>query len=46
MKKYRFMSLTTGEIVENILDVFKSIILNYRNFNFVDLKWKYNRNGF
>ncbi len=46
MKKYRFMSLTTGEIVENILDVLRTIIVNYKRLHFLDLRWEYNRNGF
>lgn len=45
MKKYRFMSLTTGEIVENILDVLRVTISDYKNFHLIN-KWEYNRNGF
>ena len=46
MKKYKWMSLTAGNIVETFGDVIVQIIDNLFRYHFLDLRWSYNRNGF
>ena len=43
---YKWMSLKTGEIAENFWQVLKAIWLDLTKYNLLNLKWKYNKNGF
>ena len=43
---YKWMSLKTGEIVKNFWQVLKAIWLDLTKYHFLNLKWKYNKNGF
>lgn len=42
---YKWQSLTTGEIVENFWKVIKTIWLDLWKYHFLNIKWKYNKNG-
>lgn len=46
VKTYKWQSLTMGNIVENFGDVLKQIWESLVVYHALDLKWKYNRNGF
>lgn len=46
MKKYKYMSDVTGEIVPNLWAVIKTICFDFKEYGIVNLKWKYNKNGF
>lgn len=46
MKKYHFMSLTTGEIASNLLDVLRIALRDVLIAPRVLHKWKYSREGF
>ena len=43
---YKWMSTLTGEVVNNFWQVLKAIWIDLTKFHVVNLKWKYNRNGF
>lgn len=42
----RWQSLTIGNIVENFGDVLKQVWESLTKYHTLDLKWKYNKNGF
>ena len=46
MSKYKWQSLTMGNIVETFDDVLKQVWESLVVYHTLDLKWKYNRNGF
>ena len=46
MKKYKWQSLTMGNIVENFGDVIRQIRESLIRYHTLDIKWKYNKNGF
>ena len=46
MSKYKWQSLTMGNIVENFGDVLKQVWESLIHYHTLDLKWKYNKNGF
>lgn len=43
---YKWMSMKTGEVVENFWQVLKSIWTDLTKYHFLNLKWKYNKKGF
>lgn len=43
---YKWQSLTMGNIVENFTDVLHQIWESWTQFKVLDIRWKYNRNGF
>ena len=46
MKMYKWQSLTMGNIVETFGDVLKQVWESLTQYHTLDLKWKYNKNGF
>ena len=46
MKRYKWQSMTMGNIVETFGDVLKQVWESLIKYHTLDLKWKYNRNGF
>jgi hypothetical protein len=46
MKKYKWQSMTMGNIVETFRDVVRQVWESLVYFHTLDIKWKYNRNGF
>ena len=46
MSKYKFQSQITGEITTNIFEVIKIIIADFKGYNLINFKWKYNKKGF
>lgn len=46
MKTYKYMSITTGEVVENLSDVIRVTISDFKNYHLINLKWKYKKSGF
>lgn len=43
---YKWMSLQTGEIVENFGQVLKTVWTDLKVYHFLNIKWKYKKNGF
>ena len=43
---YKWMSLKTGEVVENFWQVLKVIWSDLTKYHIVNLKWIYNKKGF
>lgn len=43
---YKWKSLTMGNIVENFGDVIKQAWESLTKYHTLDIKWKYNKNGF
>ena len=43
---YKWQSLKTGEIVENFWQVLKVVWSDLRAYHILNIKWKYNKNGF
>lgn len=43
---YKWQSLTMGNIVENFSDVLKQMWESLIKYHTIDIRWKYNRNGF
>ena len=46
MITYKYMSEITGEIVPNLWTVIKTIYSDFKSYRIINLKWKYNKNGF
>ena len=46
MKMYKWQSLTMGNIVENFGEVLKQVWESLTKYHTLDIKWKYNKNGF
>lgn len=46
MITYKYMSDVTGEIVPNLWAVIKTICFDFKEYRILNLKWKYNKNGF
>lgn len=44
--KYKWQSMKMGNIVESFSDVLKQVWECLVKYHTLDLKWKYNRNGF
>lgn len=44
--KYRWMSLATGEVQENIIGVIKTIYADFKDLHKLWLNWEYRRSGF
>lgn len=42
---YKWQSIITGEIVENLWKVLKTSWVDLTKYHFINI-WKYNRNGF
>ena len=42
----KWYSVTMGNIVENFTDVVKQALESWTQFKVLDIRWKYNRNGF
>lgn len=45
-KTYKWQSQTMGNIVENFGDVLKQVWESLTKYHTLDIKWKYNKNGF
>lgn len=45
-RKYKWMSLTMGNIVTNIWQVIAQIFESLIVYHTLDLKWRYNKNGY
>jgi hypothetical protein len=45
-KMYKWQSMTMGNIVENFGDVLKQVWESIIKYHTLDIKWKYNKNGF
>ena len=45
-KKYKWLSLTMGNVVENFWQVIKQVFESLFIYRTLDVKWKYNKNGF
>lgn len=43
---YKWQSLTMGNIVENFWQVIHQIWESWKYYHTLDIRWKYNRNGF
>lgn len=43
---YKWQSMKTGEVLPNILEVIKSVFYDLKHYHFINLPWKYNKNGF
>ena len=43
---YKWQSLTMGNIVETFGDVLKQVIESLVRYHTLDIRWKYNKNGF
>jgi len=46
MRRYKYMSQVTGELLPNLWSVIKTIYSDFKIYGIVNLKWKYNKNGF
>ena len=47
MKKYYYyMSETTGEIVPRLRDVIRVMVTDLTRCHFLNIKWKYNKEGY
>ena len=46
ISKYKWQSVTMGNIVENFGDVLKQVWESLTKYYTLDIKWKYNKNGF
>ena len=46
MKKYKWQSKTMGNLVETFSDVIRQVWESLIRYHVLDIKWKYNRNGF
>ena len=44
--KYKWQSVTTGEVVENFWQVIRAIWIDLTKFHFLNIKWKYKKEGF
>ena len=44
--KYRWQSVTTGEVVENFWKVLRAIWVDLTKFHFLNIRWEYNKEGF
>ncbi len=42
---YRWMSMQTGEIVEDWKSVLKIIWVDFAKFHYINIKWKHNKKG-
>ena len=43
---YKWQSITTGEIVENLWQVIRVALIDLRKFHLLNIRWEYNKNGF
>lgn len=43
--KYKFISMQTGEVVTDLKSVFKSIWRDLTVFHFLNLNWRYRKQG-
>lgn len=43
---YKWQSVTMGNIVEAFSDVLKQVWESFVKYHTIDIRWKYNRNGF
>lgn len=43
---YKWQSILTGEIVENLAQVLRVIWVDLTKFHILNIKWKYNKEGF
>ncbi len=43
---YKWQSMTMGNVVENFSEVIKQVCESLIHYHTLDIKWKYNRNGF
>ena len=43
---YRWESQITGELIENLSGVIKTILEDLKCYKILNWKWKYNRKGF
>lgn len=43
---YKWQSVITGEIVENFWQVLKRVWGDLRIYHIVNIRWKYNKEGF
>lgn len=43
---YKWQSMKMGNIVKNFSDVLKQMWESLINYHTIDIRWKYNRNGF
>ena len=46
MSKYKWQSLTMGNVVETFGDVLKQVWESLTKYHTLDIKWKYNKEGF
>ena len=46
MKKYYYYSETTGEIVPRLRDVIRVMFLDLIHCHFLNIRWKYNKEGY
>lgn len=46
MEKYKWQSKTMGNIVPTFKDVLKQIWESLIKYHTLDIKWRYNKNGF
>ena len=45
-KKYKWCSMAMGNVVETFGEVIRQMCDSLINYRALDIKWKYNRNGF
>lgn len=43
---YKWQSVAMGNIVENLGEVIKQMFESIIHYHTLDIRWKYNRNGF
>jgi hypothetical protein len=43
---YKWQSVKTGEIVKNFWEVLRVVWVDLSTFHIINIKWKYNKNGF
>jgi hypothetical protein len=46
IRKYKYMSQVTGELIPDFWSVIKTIYSDFKTFGIINLKWKYKRDGF
>lgn len=44
--KYKWMSMTAGNLEENIWAVLKCMVFDLYHYHFLNWHWKYDKNGF
>ena len=46
MRKYKWQSLAMGNVVETFGEVIRQAWDSLVRYHIIDIKWRYNRNGF